>query len=43
MPQNNLEEPPQTECDDPIDRLEDDLNDIIPESPNQPYDVKELS
>lgn len=42
MPQNNLEEPPQTECDDPIDRLEDDLNDIIPESPNQPYDVKDV-
>ncbi|MCA1741929.1 MAG: acyl-CoA carboxylase subunit beta [Bacteroidales bacterium] len=42
MPQNNLEEPPQTECDDPIDRLEDELNDIIPESANQPYDVKDV-
>ncbi len=42
MPQNNLEEPPQSECDDPIHRLEDDLNEIIPESPNQPYDVKDI-
>lgn len=42
LPQNNLEEPPQTICDDPIDRLEDDLNEIIPENPNQPYDVKEI-
>ncbi len=31
MPQNNLEDPPQTECNDPIDRLEDSLNEIIPE------------
>ncbi len=42
MPQNNLEEPPQTECDDPIDRFDDELNDIIPLSPNQPYDVKDV-
>ncbi len=31
MPQNNLEETPLVACgDDPIDRLEDKLNDIIP-------------
>jgi acetyl-CoA carboxylase carboxyltransferase component len=42
MPQNNLEEPPQTECDDPIDRMEDELNEIIPENPGQPYDVKDI-
>ncbi len=42
MPQNNLEEPPQLECDDPIDRLEDELNEIIPENPSQPYDVKDV-
>jgi len=40
LPANNLEEPPVTECDDPIDRLDDSLNDIIPENPNTPYDVK---
>ena len=42
MPQNNLEEPPVTECDDPIDRREDELNEIIPDSPSQPYDVKDI-
>jgi acetyl-CoA carboxylase carboxyltransferase component len=39
LPSNNLEEPPVIECADPIDRLEDSLNEIIPENPNKPYDV----
>ena len=34
-PQNNLEEAPYTDCTDPIDRLEDSLNDIIPDNPEQ--------
>lgn len=42
LPQNNLEEPPAVECNDPIDRLDDALNEIIPENPNQPYDVKDV-
>lgn len=42
LPQNNLEDPPITDCDDPINRLEDELNSIIPESPNQPYNVKDV-
>jgi methylmalonyl-CoA decarboxylase subunit alpha len=42
MPQNNLEEPPYVETNDPIDRLEDSLNEIIPENPNKPYDVKDV-
>lgn len=42
LPQNNLEDPPLAHCDDPIDRLEDELNSIIPESPNKPYDVKDV-
>ena len=42
LPQNNLEDPPLVVCDDPIDRLEDSLNDIIPDSPNKPYDVKNV-
>lgn len=42
LPQNNLEEPPTVFCDDPIDRLDDYLNSIIPESPNKPYDVKDV-
>lgn len=42
LPQNNLEEAPITECDDPINRMEDYLNDIIPDNPNKPYDVKDI-
>lgn len=42
LPQNNLEDPPIVTCDDPIDRLEDSLNYIIPETPNKPYDVLEV-
>jgi len=42
LPQNNLEEPPLAICDDPIDRLEESLNTIIPEQPSQPYDVKQV-
>ena len=42
LPQNNLEEPPAIPCDDPIDRLEDALNEIIPENPNKPYDIIDI-
>ncbi|MBU8891783.1 MAG: acyl-CoA carboxylase subunit beta [Bacteroidales bacterium] len=42
LPQNNLEEPPALECNDPIDRLDDALNEIIPENANQPYDIKDI-
>jgi len=39
IPQNNLEEAPAVVCNDPIDRLEDSLNDIIPDDPNKGYDM----
>lgn len=42
MPQNNLEDAPMVNCTDPIDRLEDSLNEIIPDNPNKPYDVKDV-
>jgi acetyl-CoA carboxylase carboxyltransferase component len=42
LPQNNLEDAPLVHCDDPIHRLEDSLNEIIPDNPNKPYDVKEV-
>jgi len=42
LPQNNLEEAPVAPCDDPVDRLEDELNSIIPENPNKPYNVKDV-
>ena len=42
LPQNNLEDPVITECHDPIDRMEDELNEIIPESSSIPYDIKDV-
>lgn len=42
LPSNNLEEPLFQENTDPIDRVDDHLNEIIPDNPNQPYDVKDV-
>ena len=42
LPQNNMEETPVLACDDPIDRLEDDLNYLVPTDPNLPYDMTQL-
>jgi methylmalonyl-CoA decarboxylase subunit alpha len=42
LPSNNLEEAPVEECIDPADRICDFLNEVIPESSNQPYDVKDV-
>jgi acetyl-CoA carboxylase carboxyltransferase component len=42
IPQNNFEDTPRTSCEDPIDRVSEDLNDIVPESPNKPYDMKQI-
>lgn len=42
LPQNNLEEAPIVHTSDPIDRLDDSLNEIIPDSPNKPYDMYEV-
>ena len=39
LPQNNAEDPPRKECNDPADRRAEELNSIIPESANQPYDM----
>ena len=42
LPSNNLEEPPIIEADDNINRVEERLNEIIPENPNKSYDMKEI-
>ncbi|MDX9908024.1 MAG: acyl-CoA carboxylase subunit beta [Bacteroidales bacterium] len=42
IPQNNLEDPILTESTDPIDRMDDFLNELIPENPNQPYDILDV-
>ena len=42
MPQNNMEDAPLAVCTDAASRLEDSLNEIIPDSPNKPYDMTEV-
>ncbi|MFH1422842.1 MAG: carboxyl transferase domain-containing protein [Planctomycetota bacterium] len=42
IPQNNLEDSPMYEDDDPHDRQEESLKTIIPDNPNQPYNMKDI-
>jgi acetyl-CoA carboxylase carboxyltransferase component len=42
LPSNNLEEPPATDPTDDVERLVPELRDLVPNSPNQPYDMKRL-
>ena len=42
LPSNHQEMPPVVECDDPVDRQEEALNTIVPESNKRPYDMKKL-
>ena len=42
LPSNNVEDPPLGASDDPADRQDESLNDIVPEDPNKPYDIKQI-
>jgi len=42
IPDNNLQAPPRVPCDDPVDRSDAALNDLVPLNPNKPYDMAEL-
>jgi len=42
MPQNNCEDAPWIDTHDPLDRQDEALNHIVPENPNQPYDIKDV-
>ncbi len=42
MPQNVWELPPVLDCGDPVDRCDDALLKIVPESRRQPYDMRKL-
>jgi len=42
LPTSNIEEAPQREPVDPVDRLEPALDTLVPDSPNKPYDMHEL-
>jgi propionyl-CoA carboxylase beta chain len=42
LPQNNLELPPRMDTGDDPDRQEADLDRIVPDNPNKPYDVHDV-
>jgi len=42
LPQNNMEDPPFVPTDDPADRANEELDTLVPENPNKPYDMKDV-
>ena len=42
LPANNMDDPPEIEPSDPVDRADESLNSIVPENPNKPYDIKDV-
>lgn len=42
LPSNNTEDPPMLDSADDPERREAALNDLVPENPSQPYDMREL-
>jgi propionyl-CoA carboxylase beta chain len=42
LPQNNMEAPPAGRGEDPRDRQDEKLLDIVPDSPSKPYDMREV-
>ena len=42
VPQNNMESPPLMLTDDPPDRRIEELNQFIPENPNEAYDMRDI-
>ncbi len=42
LPSNNMDDPPVLETDDPVTRADETLDDIIPDNPNRPYDMKDV-
>lgn len=42
LPSNNCEDPPLVTSGDSAERVEQRLNEIVPVSPNQPYDIRDV-
>jgi propionyl-CoA carboxylase beta chain len=42
LPANNLDDAPRRSTSDPIDREDESLDRLVPQSPNQPYDMHDL-
>lgn len=42
MPSNNMENPPFVPTNDPSNRADEALNSMVPKSPSQPYDIRDI-
>jgi len=42
FPGSNLEQPPGTSCDDPVDRMDEALVSLVPDSARRAYDMKKV-
>ncbi len=42
LPSNNLEDPLHGTSSDPVDRVHEELDSLVPDDPNKPYDIKKL-
>jgi propionyl-CoA carboxylase beta chain len=42
LPQNNLEAPVYATPSDPVDREDPELDSVVPDNPNKPYDIKDI-
>lgn len=42
LPSNNLEGSPVTACTDDVNRMDESLNTLLPDNPNQPYNMKDI-
>jgi len=42
LPQNNLESPPRVQPDDDPERMDPELDSIVPDAANKPYDIRDV-
>ena len=42
IPQNNMEDPPLVQSSDDPQRMDEELDTIVPDSPTKPYDMKQV-
>jgi len=42
IPSNNTEDPPFMKTEDPVERADPELDSLLPDDPDKPYDVKEV-
>lgn len=42
IPDNNMDDPPEKETSDPPERINEELNFMVPDDPNLPYDIRKI-